>query len=292
MQAFLHFSASQADATTLRFMHDIAKHHGQDGLTILSQSDHLGSAGLTKVTSPCDSKALRHKGHEHGVDINLLSGPPQKRKLMLCDMDSTIITSESLDDLSAMAGIGEAVAEITARAMTGALDFREALSLRLAMLKGEPATLLERLISETNAFPGASELVGTMRAHDATCLLVSGGFTFLTSDIAARFGFSDHFANHLALDGDKIAGYAPDPIIDSTAKLRILTEYCDKLGIAPHEVLAMGDGANDIPMLSTAGLGVAWQAKPLVKEHIAIQLSHSTLCGALFLQGFTEKDIT
>lgn len=207
------------------------------------------------------------------------------------DMMQLIITGESLDDLSAMAGIGEAVASITARAMAGEIDFRQALAERLAMLKGEPAALLDKLVEETKAFDGAAELVATMRKFDATCLLVSGGFTFLTSDIANRFGFSDHFANQLALAGDKIAGYAEEPIMDSATKLQILNDYSTKLGISADGVMSMGDGANDIPMLEAAGLGIAWQGKPLVRQKIDLQLNHSTLCGPLFLQGISESEI-
>ena len=291
MQAFLHFSSSLADAQTLNFMKRCAAHYGQDSLNFLSRSQILGSASLAEISAPCDLSDLREEGASYGVDVNLLPSAPEKRQLMLCDMDSTIITSESLDDLSKMAGIGDEVAAITARAMAGELDFREALSQRLSMLKGESVSLLDALIAETKAFDGARELVGTMRAHDATCLLVSGGFTFLTSDIAERFGFSDHFANTLAIEDGLIAGYAHEPILDSSTKLRILKDYCAQLGIRSDAVLAMGDGANDVPMLDEAGLGIAWQAKPVVKERIAIQLSHSTLCGALFLQGFTEHDI-
>ena len=159
------------------------------------------------------------------------------------------------------------------------------------MLKGAPVSLLERLIKQTDAFGGATELLGTMRAHDATCLLVSGGFSFLTADIAARFGFQHHFANELAIEDSKIAGYAHEPLIDSSAKLRILNEFCDRLSLSHKDVLSMGDGANDIPMLTASGLGIAWQAKPLVKQKVSTQLSHSSLCGPLFLQGISEADI-
>jgi len=291
MQPFLHFSSSSADDPIIEFFTEAAKAHGAADVTWLSRSAELGAAGFCEVSESVALEDWRIAGADIGCDVNLLARAPHKRALMLCDMDSTIITGESLDDLSAMAGIGEAVASITARAMAGEIDFRQALAERLAMLKGEPAALLDKLVEETKAFDGAAELVATMRKFDATCLLVSGGFTFLTSDIANRFGFSDHFANQLALAGDKIAGYAEEPIMDSATKLQILNDYSTKLGISADGVMSMGDGANDIPMLEAAGLGIAWQGKPLVRQKIDLQLNHSTLCGPLFLQGISESEI-
>ena len=291
MQAFLHFSSSQADKQTLSTIQEMATSQGGNDYAWLSRSQSLGAAGFCTISQPIDLPALRAIADELSIDINLQDKAPKVKKLMLCDMDSTIITGESLDDLSEMAGIGAEVAAITARAMAGELDFRQALNERLSMLKDEPVSLLDKLIDETKAFAGAAELVATMRHHDAICLLVSGGFTFLTSDIAQRFGFSAHYANHLAVANGLIAGYAQEPIIDSQAKLRIMNDYCDKYDIAHENVMSMGDGANDIPMLQAAGLGIAWQAKPLVRQTIALQLDHSTLCGPLFLQGINEADI-
>ena len=291
MQAFLHCSSSQADKQTLSTIQEMATSQGGNDYAWLSRSQSLGAAGFCTISQPIDLPALRAIADELSIDINLQDKAPKVKKLMLCDMDSTIITGESLDDLSEMAGIGAEVAAITARAMAGELDFRQALNERLSMLKDEPVSLLDKLIDETKAFAGAAELVATMRHHDAICLLVSGGFTFLTSDIAQRFGFSAHYANHLAVANGLIAGYAQEPIIDSQAKLRIMNDYCDKYDIAHENVMSMGDGANDIPMLQAAGLGIAWQAKPLVRQTIALQLDHSTLCGPLFLQGINEADI-
>ena len=291
MQAFLHFSSSHADKGSIAFIEACYQRYKGQTIIWLSRSREIGIAACFEITQPVDLSQLRQLPEADFIDINLLHSAPQVRQLVLCDMDSTIITGESLDELSTLAGIGAEVSAITARAMAGEIDFRDALAERLSLLTGESASLLDQLVADTKAFDGAAELVGTMRAQGATCLLVSGGFTFLTSDIAARFGFNAHFANELALKDGLIAGYAHEPIIDSSAKLRILNDYCKTLSVSHEQVMSLGDGANDIPMLSAAGLGIAWQAKPLVRETIAVQLSHSTLCGPLFLQGLCEKDI-
>ena len=292
MQAFLHFSSRQATPEIFDFMKETCQRFAGEDYQILSRSDMLGGASICRLATPPALAPLRVEAASYGIDVNLLSEAPFVRKLMLCDMDSTIITGESLDELSAMAGIGDEVAAITARAMAGELDFRQALTERLAMLAGQPATMLETLIAQTDCFAGAAELVATMRQNDAHCLLVSGGFTFLTSDIAERLGFHEHHANELAIANGKITGKVTEPLVDSSTKLTILQRYCASLGLSSSQVMSMGDGANDIPMLEAAGLGIAWQAKPLVKERIAVQLSHSSLCGPLFLQGISEADIT
>lgn len=292
MQAFLHFSAATTTDEIKAFIQEMMDSYQGVEQTWLSLSKEIGAAAFCEVPSMPSLAPLRNKASALGIDVNQLPDAPYLRKLMLCDMDSTIITGESLDELSELAGIGPQVAAITARAMAGDYDFRQALAERLALLTGTSAKLLDRLVAETKGFVGAGELVTTMRDHGAHCLLVSGGFTFLTQDIAARFGFHEHFANHLAIEDDKIAGYVCEPVIDKTAKLQILQDYSAKLHLTSAEVMSLGDGANDIPMLKAASLGIAWQAKPLVKSEIALQLSHSSLCGPLFLQGISEKDIT
>ena len=291
MQAFLHFSSSQPHRPFAEFVNEVyAKVAGTD-LVTLSQSDDLGSSAFFAVSEPVALDSLRAKADERAIDVNYLDKAPYQRRLMLCDMDSTIITSESLDHLAELAGISEAVKPITARAMAGEIDFEGALHERLQMLKDYPASLLDDIIDQTDSFTGARELVQTMRDKQATCLLVSGGFTFLTHIIADKFGFHHHYANELAVSNGRIDGYAVPPILDSSAKVTKLNDYCQKLGLNHSDAICMGDGANDIPMLQTAGLGIAWQGKPRVREFIDIQLNHSTLCGALFLQGLSEREI-
>ena len=291
MQAFLHFSSSKSALPFESFVKDVAAQTGGHDLHILSRSEIIGQAAFFKINEPVDSERYRAAGDAVGIDVNLLHSAPHVKKLMLCDMDSTIITSESLDHIAELAGISEAVKPITARAMAGEIDFSQALIERLAMLKGAPASLLDDIVRNTHLFDGARELVATMRAQDATCLLVSGGFTFLTQHIKETLDFHAHYANELAVTGDQLDGYTKPPILDSSAKVRILNEYCERLGLTHQDAICMGDGANDIPMLQTAGLGIAWQGKPLVRETITTQLNHSSLCGALFLQGISETDI-
>ena len=262
----------------------------------LSQSAHLGQAVLVSgqiKTPPQEMQnKLRERGNMYQIDVNLMTKPPQKKRLLISDMDSTIITTESLDDLSEFAGIGDEVKAITKRAMAGEIDFAGALRERLAMLKGKPASLTDEVIAHTSVFEGASHLVATMKAHDARCYLVSGGFTFLTSHVAGLLSFDGHYANDLLLEGDVLAGIPSTPILDSEAKVRIMNELMREFWLDSEQVMTVGDGANDIPMLSKAGLGVAWQGKPLVRQTIDLQLNHSTHCGGLFLQGYDESQIS
>ena len=291
MQAFLHFSSNQPHHLFMEFVNEIYISTSGLDLVILSQSETLGSSAFFAVQAPVTFTNIRNEGHKRAIDVNFLAEAPYQRRLMLCDMDSTIITSESLDHLAELAGISEAVKPITARAMAGEIDFEGALHERLKMLKDYPASLLEELIDQTDSFTGARELVQTMRDKQATCLLVSGGFTFLTQVIADKFGFHYHYANKLSVTNGRLDGFAIPPILDSTAKVTKLNEYCQKLGLDTADAICMGDGANDIPMLQSAGLGIAWQGKPRVRELIDTQLNHSHLTGALFLQGITEAEI-
>ena len=209
-----------------------------------------------------------------------------KKKLLIADMDSTIITSESIDDLAEIAGVGDKVAAITQRSMAGEIDFEKALLERVAMLRGHSSQLFHSLIKETKLTSGAIALVQTMRANGAKCYLISGGFDFMTRPVAALCGFHDHHANHMHLDDGKIVGTVKAPVLDRNAKAHYLAHYCRIHGISIREAVTIGDGANDLAMLGAAGMGVAFAGTPLLRETISIQLNHTDLRGLLYLQGY------
>jgi len=229
---------------------------------------------------------LRQQADKHQIDVNLVPLAGRRKRLLIADMDSTIITSESLDDLAAMAGIGDAVAAITRQSMAGEMDFEAALDARIAMLAGQSAQLFDRLVNDAVLTAGAAPLVQTMRAHGAKSYLVSGGFDFMTGPIAAQCGFDDHHANHMNENDGKITGTVRKPVLDRDAKADYLAHYCSQWGLEPEDAATIGDGANDMAMLQAAGMGVAFNGKPLLRRAIALQLNHTDLRGLLYLQGY------
>ena len=231
--------------------------------------------------------ALRAHGDLQGIDVNIVPSEHRRKQLLIADMDSTVITSESLDDMARLAGIADAILPITTRAMRGELDFEQALDARLALFAGKPASLVDEALAEVEFSGGATTLVRTMRAAGASCYLVSGGFTVITAQVAERCGFTGTHANDLEIENGKLLGKVSKPILDSGAKAQYLNHYCAELGIAPTEAACIGDGANDLEMLEAAGFGVAFQGKPLLRKKIPLQLNHTDLTGLLYLQGYT-----
>lgn len=224
--------------------------------------------------------------------VDALAQPAEgrRKRLLLADMDSTVVVGETLDELAARAGLKERVAAITARAMNGELDFRAALRERVAMLAGLPDSALEETWQETALMPGARALVGTMRAHGAHCALVSGGFTFFTGRVAARVGFHEHHGNTLLAESGQLTGAVAEPILDRDAKLDTLKRLAAQHGLSLAEACTVGDGANDLPMLLAAGLGVAFHAKPSVQEAARFRVTHGDLTALLFAQGFRRAE--
>ncbi len=219
--------------------------------------------------------------------------PRGRRKgLLIADMDSTIVTAETLDELADIAGIGEKIAAITARAMNGELDFKDALRERVGMLKGLSVDALDQTWERIRLTPGAMELVATMRAHGALAALVSGGFTFFTGRVAAQVGFDLHRSNELLHAEGKLLGTVGEPILDRTAKLDALRDLAAERGVQLKATLAVGDGANDLDMLREAGLGVAFHAKPIVAAEAKARVDHADLRALLFAQGYRAADIT
>jgi phosphoserine phosphatase len=229
-------------------------------------------------------------------DINLVARQSRKR-LLIADMESTIIEQEMLDELAEYVGKRAEVETITARAMRGELDFETAITERVALLQGLDAGVLEAIMRDRLTYmPGARELVATMKAHGAYCALVSGGFTHFTAHVAHDLGFDEHRANMLEIIDGKLTGRVVPPILGRDAKLAALHELTDRLSIPAEETIAVGDGANDLAMLGAAGLGVAFRAKPQVRDAMAAAengavITHCDLTGLLYLQGFTSADI-
>ena len=220
------------------------------------------------------------------IDAIATTAANRRKRLLIADMDSTIITSETLDDLAAYAGLGEKIAAITTRAMNGELDFKEALRERVGMLKGLPVAALEKTWAALQLTPGAMDLVATMRAHGAYTALVSGGFTWFTSRVMARVGFDMHRSNELLDDGRQLLGRVAEPILDRSSKLVTLRELVATRGLTDDDVLAVGDGANDLDMLQAAGLGIAFHGKPAVAAAARAKVDHVDLRALLFAQGY------
>ena len=226
------------------------------------------------------------------ADINVAATANRRKKLLIADMDSTIINCECLDELADMAGLKAKVSAITERAMRGEIEFAGALRERLGLLKGLPLKALERVWRERIRLnPGAKELVATMKAHGAHTLLVSSGFTYFSARVAEAAGFDDHQSNVLLDDGEALTGAAREPIVGREAKLIRLEAEIARLGIGAADVLAVGDGANDLAMIRKAGLGVAYHAKPVVAAAADASIAHNDLTVLLYLQGYRDEEI-
>jgi len=225
-------------------------------------------------------------------DINIVSTQRRRKKLLVADMDSTIISCECLDELADQAGLKPRIAAITERAMRGEIAFEAALRERVGMLKGLDLAALETTFRErVKLNAGAKALVATMKAHGARTCLVSGGFTYFTERVAREAGFDDQQANVLLDDGSVLTGQVREPILGREAKLVALEDEVAKLGIGFEDALAVGDGANDLAMIQRAGLGVAYHAKPVVAEAAGASIIHSDLMALLYLQGYRDDEI-
>ena len=228
-----------------------------------------------------------------GAAVDAIATPAEgrRKRLLLADMDSTILTGETLDELADFAGLKQEIAAITRRSMNGEIDFAEALRRRVAMLRGLSLEALERTWARVRLTPGARELVATMRANGAVTALVSGGFTYFTERVAALAGFDAHFANRLLDDGEALTGEVGEPILDRDAKLGALRALAREHGLDLSQTLAVGDGANDLAMLHEAGLGVAFHAKPIVAADARARVDHGSLRALLFAQGYRAGEI-
>ncbi|SCB57414.1 phosphoserine phosphatase [Rhizobium aethiopicum] len=251
----------------------------------------------------CDI-ALRDGSDAQAAEANLLaviSGAPidlviqeqdsRRKKLLIADMDSTMIGQECIDELAAEVGLKEKVADITARAMNGEIAFEPALRERVALLKGLPISVVDEVIAKRITLtPGGSELIATMKSKGHYTALVSGGFTVFTSRIAATLGFDENRANTLLEEDGILSGFVAEPILGKQAKVDALNEISASLGISPQQAIAVGDGANDLGMLQLAGSGVALHAKPTVAAQAQMRINHADLTALLYIQGYRKTD--
>ncbi len=261
----------------------------------IAETRILGDGAMDIVVErgePARLKAAVTRALErHAIDICVQPAEGRRKRLLVADMDSTIITCECLDEIADVAGIKAEVAAITERAMAGEIDFEGALIERVGRLAGLESAALQRVYDErVRLTDGAATLARTMSAHGARCVLVSGGFDFFTERVAAAAGFQDHRANRLVEEGGRLTGDVARPILGREAKLTALQEEANSLGIPLEDTLAVGDGANDLAMIEAAGLGVAWRAKPIVAAAADAQVDHADLTALLYFQGYSADD--
>jgi len=225
------------------------------------------------------------------IDLIIQPVEGRRKKMLLADMDSTMIQQECIDELAAEAGVGERVAEITAKAMNGELDFEGAIDERVGLLKDLPESIIDHVLKTRIEFmPGGKALVQTMKANGGYGALVSGGFTAFTAKVASELGFDENRANTLEIADGKLTGKVVRPILGQEAKLEALNEITGKLGITPADVLAVGDGMNDLLMLKNAGTGVALHGKPALQAKCKVKINHGDLTALLYIQGYAKSE--
>ncbi len=257
-----------------------------------------GVAADIPFTAPADNdnraqaEALRAAVGDAPVDVVVQAAGARRKRLFVADMDSTMIGQECIDELADFVGLKAHVSAITERAMRGEIAFEPALRERVALLKGLAGKVVDEVIAtRITLMPGGRALVATMRANGAHTCLVSGGFTLFTDRVAALIGFHENRANTLVVGADgTLAGAVSEPILGREAKLAVLLELRDRLGLAKADTLAVGDGANDLAMLDEAGLGVAYHAKPLVAAAAHARIAHGDLTALLYLQGYRRDE--
>ncbi|MBL1141413.1 MAG: phosphoserine phosphatase SerB [Proteobacteria bacterium] len=240
-------------------------------------------------TSTQKANSLFEQLSEHGIksgfDVTVIPADRQDIKLLVCDMDSTIVQTETLDELANLAGIGAQVSEITTKAMRGEIDFETALDERVGLLAGMESGLLDQVATTTQCNCGAETLIKSAKAHGLRTVLVSGGFESIVKVIANKLGFDRYVCNKMTIENGLITGKVDKPVVDSAMKLAVLNEECRNLNIEPEQVCAIGDGANDMPMINAAGIGISYYGKPILRNATPYQINITDLESVLYMMG-------
>jgi len=266
------------------------KHLAKIAATLDERIDWLGPAACDIEAGSVTEAVVRAAVGGLPIDVVVQPAAGRKKRLLVADLESTIIENEMLEELADFLGMRAHVAEITRRAMNGEIDFVAALTERVALLRGLRASVLDEAARRVRLMPGAAALLATLRRAGVRTALASGGFTVFAEPVAARLGFDRVVANRLALDGDRLAGTLTPPLVTAATKLETLGALTAEFGLTLDETVAVGDGANDLPMLSAAGLGIAFRAKPAVAAASRWRIDHADLTALLYAQGYRRAE--